>query len=376
MSEHRTIVSVVGARPQFVKLAPICRAMREYPQLQHRIIHTGQHYDQNMSDSFFSDLDIPQPDHNLGVGSGTQAVQTARMMEMLEADFIASRPDVVTVYGDTNSTLAATLAAGKLNIKLAHVEAGLRSFNRDMPEEKNRLVADHCSDRLYAPTPIAIENLTRENLLSRSLLSGDVMVDAVRQNLKIAGDRAELLSSHNLDPDRYVVLTLHRASNTNSDTVDALMSAIKRCASDFNLPVVFPVHPRTRTLLADSNDDPSNLIRMVEPLPYLDMLALVNSARVVLTDSGGLQKEAAFMSTPCITLREETEWLETIELGINALVGTDVGQLRAEFARVINSGDVFDASIVNRLESLFGCGNASNTIVNDLVRLASGESGT
>ena len=376
MSEHRTIVSVVGARPQFVKLAPICRAMREYPQLQHRIIHTGQHYDQNMSDSFFSELDIPQPDLNLGVGSGTQAVQTARMMEMLEADFIASRPDVVTVYGDTNSTLAATLAAGKLNIKLAHVEAGLRSFNRDMPEEKNRLVADHCSDRLYAPTPIAIENLTRENLLSRSLLSGDVMVDAVRQNLKIAGDRAELLSSHNLDPDRYVVLTLHRASNTNSDTVDALMSAIKRCASDFNLPVVFPVHPRTRTLLADSNDAPSNLIRMVEPLPYLDMLALVNSARVVLTDSGGLQKEAAFMSTPCITLREETEWLETIELGINALVGTDVGQLRAEFDRVINSGDVFDASIVNRLESLFGCGNASNTIVNDLVRLASGESGT
>jgi len=366
MSEY-TIISIVGARPQFIKLAPVARAMDAQPNIRHLIVHTGQHYDENMSDAFFTELDIPRPDLNLGVGSGSQSMQTAKMMEMLEAQFMESKPDVVVVYGDTNSTLAATLAASKLDIPLAHVEAGLRSFNRTMPEEINRLVADHCSDRLYAPTPTAVKNLTNENLSDRSMISGDVMYDAVQQNLVLAGEKSNILKEHGLEPGTYSVLTLHRASNTTPESVKAILQAVERCSAEHSLPVVFPVHPRTRSIIETAGSESSNMIQYVEPVPYLDMLTLVGSARLVLTDSGGLQKEAAFLSTPCITLREETEWVETVELGVNVLVGTDEKKLNQAFKDTLAAPDMFGESTITKLQDHFGSGDASRIIVDDLM---------
>lgn len=357
------IVSIVGARPQFVKLAPISRAFDANSDIRHTIIHTGQHYDDNMSSVFFDELKISKPDVNLEIGSASHATQTGQMMEKLEQWFEAKQPDVVLVYGDTNSTLAACLAATKIHIPVAHVEAGLRSFNRKMPEEINRVATDHCSDRLYVPTPAGMTNLQAERLDQRAIQSGDVMRDAVQHNIELAMARGSKTLRHGSD---YGVLTLHRPSNTDSETLFVLLKALETLAGD-TMPLVFPAHPRTRAILEKSSLNLSGSIELIEPLAYLDMLVTVKNARMVLTDSGGLQKEAAFLGTPCITLREETEWTETIDIGVNQLVGIDTTKLITAVEKVANGHTGFDENTQQAMDKNFGPGNAAQIIADDLL---------
>ncbi len=325
------IVTVVGARPQFVKAAAVSRAFRTHnatgrgPRIDEVLVHTGQHYDANMSQVFFDELDIPRPDHNLGVGSLPHGAQTGRMLEGIEQLLRSEPPDWVLVYGDTNSTLAGALAAAKLHIRVAHVEAGLRSFNRSMPEEINRVVADHVSDLLLAPTQTAAANLEREGLpAERVRIVGDVMYDAALYYSALAEARSSVLQRLSLTPGGYTLATVHRAENTDdTDRLKSLFSALCAAASDY--PVVIPLHPRTRAAL-----ERAGLLAMVagrccvlEPLGYLDMIVLERNARAIATDSGGIQKEAYFFGVPCVTLREETEWVETVETGWNVLAGAD-----------------------------------------------------
>jgi len=366
VSSSLHIVSIVGARPQFVKLAPISRAFAASGSIRHTILHTGQHYDDNMSTVFFDELKIPKADVNLEIGSASHASQTGRMMEKLEQWFESHRPDVVLVYGDTNSTLAACLAATKIHIAVAHVEAGLRSFNRKMPEEINRVATDHCSDRLYVPTPTGMVNLHAENLAQRAIHSGDVMRDAVQHNIELALSRRTKTQKHN--DNEYGLLTLHRPSNTDSDVLFSLLKVLDTQAQK-TMPLIFPAHPRTRTILEKSSFSLSSAIEIVEPLAYLDMLVAVKNAGIVLTDSGGLQKEAAFLGTPCITLREETEWTETIDIGVNQLVGTDSGKLVAAVEKVASGNTGFDEQTELALDSHFGGGDAAQKITDDLLRI-------
>lgn len=326
------IVSIVGARPQFVKIAMVAEAVRlananrsPHRQVTHTVIHTGQHYDQSMSDVFFRELPIPAPEHNLGVGSGSHGKQTAALLERTEQVLLKHRPNVVVVYGDTNSTIAAGLAAVKIGIPVAHVEAGLRSFNRQMPEEINRVATDHISDLLFCPTETAVENLRREGITQHVFLSGDVMLDAVLSFRSVARERSRILAELALSAKSYVLLTIHRAENTDSnDRIKEVMDFLL----GIDHPVVFPMHPRTRDRvqrepgLADYKKrlEQSENIRVIDPVSYLDMLALEDGARLILTDSGGVQKEAYFLEVPCLTVRGETEWLETLGGGWNQLI--------------------------------------------------------
>jgi len=360
------IVSIVGARPQFVKLAPVARALEQAGSFAHRVIHTGQHYDDRMSAVFFDELELPRPDIDLEVGSGSHGVQTAAMLAGLEEAFESNRPDVVLVYGDTNSTLAATLAATKIHIPVAHIEAGLRSFNRSMPEEINRLVADHCGDRLYAPTPTAMKNLAAEHLADRAVQSGDVMRDAVLHNRQLAREKSRALETLQLEPGQYGLLTIHRPINTTAESLEKILGALESQAAA-TLPLIFPVHPRTRPLVSELGYDRSSALRVIEPSAYLDMLQLLEGAAVVVTDSGGVQKEAAFLSTPCITLREETEWTETIDMGVNRLVGQNVAAIKDAFAGILEPEDVFDKAVAKELDRHYGNGASAGLIASDLV---------
>jgi UDP-N-acetylglucosamine 2-epimerase (non-hydrolysing) len=314
------ILSVVGARPQFVKCAPVSREVRKVHE--EVLVHTGQHYDYGLSEVFFRDLDIPAPDYHLGIGSGSHGVQTGRMLAAIEDVLVKEEPGVVLVYGDTNSTLAGALAAAKMHVPVAHVEAGLRSFDRRMPEEVNRVLTDHCSDILFCPTATAVRNLAAEGITAGVHLTGDVMVDALRENLSLAKEQS---TGPGLSP--YFLATIHRAGNTDDP---AALRAILEAFSCLEVPVVFPVHPRTRKKLAEYGIAPAANVRLVEPLPYFDMLALLAGARAVLTDSGGVQKEAYILEVPCVTLRENTEWVETVEDGWNVLVGADTDRIVAE----------------------------------------------
>jgi UDP-GlcNAc3NAcA epimerase len=314
------ILSVVGARPQFIKAAPVGRALRQ-AGITEVLLHTGQHYDHSMSSVFFSELGIPEPQYNLGVGSGSHAAQTAAMLMGIEDVLLKEQPDTALIYGDTNSTLAGALAAAKLGMPVAHVEAGLRSYNRSMPEEINRVVADSLSSLLLCPTGVAASNLRREGITVGVHIVGDVMYDAVLWAVEHSGNNAtNILSRLDLTSKGYLLATVHRASNTdNSENLAAIIFALNACGET----VVFPVHPRTRKALDAAGIALSDNILAIEPVSYLEMLALEAHARAILTDSGGVQKEALWLAVPCMTLREETEWVETVECGWNTLVGTN-----------------------------------------------------
>lgn len=347
------LVSIVGARPQFIKLAVVSRALRQLST--ELIIHTGQHYDYNMSGQFFEQLGLPAPDYHLGVGSGPHGAQTGRMIEELEQVLIKERPDWVVVYGDTNSTLAGALAAAKLQIPVAHVEAGLRSYNRTMPEEINRVVTDHLSHLLFCPTETAQKQAHAEGLCQGVEVVGDVMYDMVLQaQPQLDACSEKLLSSLHVRPQEYALATIHRAANTDDPEI---MRSIAQALNKLELPVIFPVHPRTRACLERGGIHWKQHIYLIEPVGYWEMLALERSAYRILTDSGGVQKEAFFLRVPCVTLRSDTEWPETLEAGWNVLVGSDQEAILATFYR--QNPPMLDTNP-------FGTGNAAERIAHHL----------
>jgi UDP-N-acetylglucosamine 2-epimerase len=313
------VATIVGARPQFIKAAAVSRILRSAHQ--EYLIHTGQHYDHEMSGVFFDGLALPQPDLNLGVGSGSHGRQTGTMLQGIEAALIAQRPDCLLIYGDTNSTLAGALAASKLSVSVAHVEAGLRSFNRRMPEELNRIVADHLSNVLLCPSETAVRNLASEGITRNVHLVGDVMLDVLnwaRERCQV--DPPSILDSTGVSAGSYVLVTVHRSENTDAaDRLAGILAALNALGE----AVVFPVHPRARKVITSAGWRLRPHVRLIDPVGYLDMVALTQAARLVLTDSGGLQKEAYWLGVPCLTLRDETEWVETVQAGWNVLVGSE-----------------------------------------------------
>ncbi|MBL8589445.1 MAG: UDP-N-acetylglucosamine 2-epimerase (non-hydrolyzing) [Methylobacteriaceae bacterium] len=324
----KRILTIVGARPQFIKAAPVSRALAARG-LREILVHTGQHFDPSMSDVFFDELDIAKPAYHFDIHSLGHGAMTGRMLEKIEQAMLAEKPDVALVYGDTNSTLAGALAASKLLIPVAHVEAGLRSFNRAMPEEQNRIVADHLATLLFCPTTTAVDNLRREGITTGVHAVGDVMYDTTLYAAERAAGRSRILETLALKPQGYAVATLHRAENTDDPArLRSVLAWLEAQAAQ--TPVVMPLHPRTRRVL-DSVGAPRG-VDIVEPLGYLDMTRLVASACAVYTDSGGLQKEAYFHRVPCVTLRDETEWVETIEAGWNRLWTTPGWRPRRDIA--------------------------------------------
>ncbi len=324
-----TILTIVGARPQFIKAAAVSRVLARAGRRE-VLVHTGQHFDEAMSSVFFDELDMPAPAHNLGVHSLDHGAMTGRMLEGIEAVMRAEKPAIALVYGDTNSTLAGALAAAKLHIPVAHVEAGLRSFNRAMPEEINRVVADHLSTILFCPTATAVDNLAREGVTAGVHAVGDVMYDTTLYATARARAGSEILTRLGLEPKGYAVATVHRAENTDDPERFARVVAWLETAAE-KRPVVMPTHPRTRKLMERSGIAPRGL-RLVEPLGYIDMAQLLDGAAAAFTDSGGLQKEAYFHRVPCVTLRDETEWVETIEAGWNRLWTVDAYRDRRKIA--------------------------------------------
>lgn len=323
------ILHVVGARPNLMKVAPVLSALRQYPRIRQTLIHTGQHYDTNMSDVFFEQLEIPAPDANLEVGSGSHARQTAEIMTRFEPVVLERKPDLVLVYGDVNSTVAAALVCAKLRILVGHVEAGLRSFDRAMPEEINRLVTDQLAELLFTPSEDGDRNLEREGIPPTKVHRvGNVMIDSLIRLLPVATAK----NSNGL-PDRYVLVTLHRPANVDDDHT---LKLILGCLLELNtqLKVIFPVHPRTRRRIVDFGIDITTL-DLREPLPYIEFLALQRRATVVVTDSGGIQEETTYLKVPCLTLRNNTERPVTVTLGTNILVGQDGTTLRAELTKIL-----------------------------------------
>jgi UDP-N-acetylglucosamine 2-epimerase (non-hydrolysing)/UDP-GlcNAc3NAcA epimerase len=313
------ITTIVGARPQFIKAGPVSRALAS-AGIAERLVHTGQHYDLNMSDIFFEALGLQEPEHHLGVGSGNHGAQTGAMLQAIEQILVDHRPDALLVYGDTNSTLAGALAAAKLHIPVIHVEAGLRSFNRRMPEEINRVLTDHTSELLFCPTQTAVEHLATEGISSGVHMVGDVMKDALDYWQANGSRQSGVLQTLELGPSTYYLATVHRAENVdNVERLDAILDAFALV----ELPVVLPLHPRTHHALQCRDKSVPDNVRVVEPVGYLEMLELESNARALLTDSGGVQKEAYMLGVPCITLRDETEWVETVDSGWNVLTGAD-----------------------------------------------------
>lgn len=349
------VLSVVGARPQFVKLAPICLAMSDKAEIEHVIVHTGQHYDANMSDVFFEGLSIPRPDVNLGVGSGTHGVQTGEMLAKMDGVLAEHRPDMVLVYGDTNSTLAGTLSAVKLQIPVAHLEAGLRSFNRTMPEEHNRILTDHAADLLLAPTQVAVDHLNREGLGSRTVLVGDVMADVCLRTRDLMEGRPGNHPSTLKHGSPYLVATIHRAENT--DDPDRL-GAIIRALQEIEKPVMLLSHPRlVEKARAFDLELVGGQLVVGNPLAYHELIAAVMHSEGVITDSGGLQKEAYLLGKVCTTVRAETEWVETLDDGWNVLTADPAA---------INTFASRSAPAETR-HCLYGDGHAASVVVNRLV---------
>ncbi|MCZ4328571.1 non-hydrolyzing UDP-N-acetylglucosamine 2-epimerase [Castellaniella denitrificans] len=324
------LMTVIGARPQFIKAATVSRVLAaQYPAAREILVHTGQHYDANMSDVFFDELDIPRPDHHLGVGGGSHGQNTGRMLEKLDALIIQEKPDWVLVYGDTDSTLAGALAAAKLHVPVAHVEAGLRFFNRRMPGEINRVLTDHVADLLFAPTRVAQHNLQKEGVVDSKIhVVGDVMYDASLY-YKALARKPEWFDALGIED--FVLCTIHRAENTDdAHRMQGILSGL----AESSLPVVLPLHPRTRKQLAQFRLSLPDTIRVVEPVGYLEMVWLESHCRLVVTDSGGVQKEAYFYGKPCVTLGDETEWVELVDVGVNVLVGADRKRIVAGISQV------------------------------------------
>lgn len=351
----KKIVTIVGARPQFIKMAPVSRVLREC--MNEVVVNTGQHYDYDMAGVFFDELNIPKPDYDLGVGSATHGKQTGSMLEKIEQLLLSEKPDGVLVYGDTNSTLAGALAASKLHIPLFHIEAGLRSFNKRMPEEINRILTDHVSTLLFTPTETAVGNLKNENIVKGVHNVGDVMYDAVLFNLELAEERIRL-ETFGVTSKEYYLVTIHRAENT--DDPQRLKSMLEVLHS-FEYEVLLPLHPRTKMKIDSfglGNLLQVSHLKVIEPLSYLEMLLVEKHARGIVTDSGGVQKEAYFVKVPCFTMRSETEWVETVQVGWNTLVNPELDDIKSIITAPFNSDYV---------PGLFGDGSASNQIVNKIV---------
>ncbi len=353
------VATVIGARPQFIKAAPVSRILRrDHTEI---FLHTGQHYDVNMSTVFFHDLDLPPPQYNLAVGSASHGAQTGAMLAKIESVLLSERPDLVLIYGDTNSTVAGALAAAKLQINVAHVEAGLRSFNRAMPEEINRIVSDHVSNILFCPSQTAVGNLAAEGITRGVYMVGDVMLDALKFCTRRSQTNSDVLSRLRLSQRSYMLATLHRAENT--DKIERLRTILQALLKIGRL-IVFPVHPRTRKLLQTHKLIPSaaipcqmsNLL-LIDPVGYLDMVSLEQHALMILTDSGGVQKEAYWLSVPCTTLRDETEWVETLSIGWNVLAGVDADRIVEAATR---------PAVPTSHPPLYGSGHASEHIVSIL----------
>ncbi len=343
------VITVLGARPQFIKAAPVSRAIRE--KVDEIIIHTGQHYDANMSDIFFEELHIPKPDYHLGVGSGNHGKQTGEMLTKIEEIVLKEKPDYLMVYGDTNSTLAGALVAAKLHIPVIHIEAGLRSFNKEMPEEINRIMTDHVSEFLFCPTNTAVQNLENENITHNVFNIGDVMYDAVLYNQELAKIQSKILETNELTAKNYHLITIHRAENT--DDLQKMKNILEAFSKIEDLKV-WPIHPRTKHKLESygiSLESVPNL-KVIEPVGYLDMITLEANAKKIVTDSGGVQKEAYFMKVPCVTIREQTEWVETLLGEANILTGTDVDKILA----------AVEKNVQPEYQSVFGDGKASEKI--------------
>jgi UDP-N-acetylglucosamine 2-epimerase len=314
------IISIVGARPEFIQATPVSHALRNIGKHQEILIHTGQHYDYKMSQTFFDELGTPAPDYNLEVGSGLHGQQTADMLVKIESIFTEEKPDLVIIRGDTNSTLAGALAASKMHIPLAHIEAGERSFDRRMPEEINRIISDSVATLHFCASTAAVTNLAAEGITQSVHWVGDVMLDAVLANRKTAKQNATILQDLELDPGRFGLVTVHRAANTDDP---ARLQNIVTGLNRINETVVFPVHPRTRKALQAINAQFASHVRLIDPVGYFDMLTLEDNARIIATDSGGVQREAYFLGKPCLTLRDETEWTETVTAGWNKLIGVN-----------------------------------------------------
>ncbi|MGG1514141.1 UDP-N-acetylglucosamine 2-epimerase (non-hydrolyzing) [Paenibacillus oryzisoli] len=351
----KKMITIVGARPQFIKVAPVSRVLRQ--TYQELLVNTGQHYDFNMSGVFFEELQIPRPDYNLEVGSHTHGKQTGMMLGAIEEILMKEKPDGVLVYGDTNSTLAGALAASKLHIPLFHIEAGLRSYNRQMPEEINRVMTDHLSNLLFAPTERAVHNLALENIKHNVRLSGDVMYDAVRYNYELARSKFDV-SNLGQSKGSYYLCTIHRAENTDQPT---RLKAIINSLFGLEIPVLLPLHPRTHKILKGlglmEEIHKHKHIKLMEPVSYLEMIILEMEAKGIITDSGGVQKEAYFAKVPCFTLRDETEWEETVETGWNTLVNP----LTMDLNKVMNQ-----KRMSSYKDDLYGNGHASQQIVSQL----------
>jgi len=343
------ILSIVGARPEFIQSAPVSKALRN--QHQEILVHTGQHYDYLMSQTFFDEIGIPTPDYNLEVGSGSHAKQTAEILVRLEDVMLKEQPGLVIIRGDTNSTLAGALAASKLHIPIAHIEAGERSFDRRMPEEINRLAADRLSDLFFCVSQTAVQHLRGEGIRDSVHWVGDVMLDAMLANLPLAREKSSILGRLGIASKKYALVTIHRAANTDDPgRLRKILSALSRVEDE----VIFPVHPRTRGVIEKLEVEVGERVRMIEPVGYYDMVVLEENARLIATDSGGVQREAYFLKAPCLTLRDETEWTETVEAGWNRLVGADEQAILSAW-RSFNPPDV--------QSPIFGDGTASEKIL-------------
>lgn len=353
------LTTIIGARPQFIKAAAVSREIAKHDSIEEIIVHTGQHFDANMSEIFFDQLQIPKPDYNLEINSLTHGAMTGRMIEKIEEVLFKEHPDWVLIYGDTNSTIAGSLAAKKLHIKVAHVEAGLRSFNRQMPEEINRILTDKISDLLFCPTDTAVQNLLNEgigkNSLARIVKCGDVMQDAAIFYSNMAQKPDIELSG------KFILATIHRAENTDSPKrLTSIFNALNKISND--IPIILPLHPRTKKIISNSQFSINNSqLIFIDPVGYLEMIYLLKKCSLVMTDSGGLQKEAFFFEKPCVTLRDETEWIELVENDFNKVVGADEDKIILGFQKMIKIQNDYNIN-------LYGNGEASKKIISELLK--------